>query len=90
MVDKSLEHAQKAVAFSPSDPSTHTNLALVYMNLNRAAESEAELLRAIAIDERYGPAHYFLGTLYDESGRREMAQVALNRAKELGYSPRPR
>jgi tetratricopeptide (TPR) repeat protein len=90
MVDKSLEQAQKAVDFSPGDPSTHTNLAVVYMNLHRAAQSEAELLRAIAINERYGPAHYFLGALYNASGRTEMAQAEVKRAKDLGYSPRPR
>ena len=90
MVDKSLWHAQKAVVFSPGDPAAHTNLAVVYMNLNREAEAEAELLRAIGIDERYGPAHYFLGSLYGETGRTEMAQTALKRAEELGYRPRPR
>ena len=87
--DKALQHAQKAVVFSPGDPAMHTNLAVVYMNLNRPVEAEAELLRAIGIDERYGRALYFLGMLYDESGRGEKAQAALKRAEELGYSPRP-
>ncbi len=89
MFDKGLEHAQKAVVFSPRDPAMLTNLAVVYMNLNRAAEAEAELLRAIGIDERYGRAHYFLGSLYAETGRREKSQAELKRAEELGYSPRP-
>jgi spermidine synthase len=89
MVDKSLEHAQKAVVFSPNDPAMRTNLAVVYMNLNRTAEAEAELLRAIGIDEKYGRAHYFLGMLYDETGRREIAQAARKRAEKLGYRPRP-
>ena len=90
MVDKSLDHAQKAAAFSPNDPATHTNLAVVYMNLHRAAQSEAELLRAMAINERYAPAHYFLGVLYNGSGRTEMAQAELKRAEGLGFRPRPR
>ena len=90
MFDKSLDHAQKAVVFAPEDPATHTNLAVVYMNLRRAAQSEAEILRAIAINERFAPAHYFLGALYNASGKTEMAQAELKRAKELGYSPRPR
>jgi Flp pilus assembly protein TadD len=59
------------------------------MNLNRRAEAEAELHRAISLDERYGPAHYFLGMLYNETGRTEMAQAALKQAEELGYTPRP-
>ena len=87
MIDKGLEHAQKAVASSPDDPAMHTNLAVVYMNLNRPAEAEAELLRAIGIDKTYGRAHYFLGMLYLETGRRKIALAALKRAKELGYKP---
>ena len=90
MVEKSLDHAQKAVVFSPDDPAMHTNLAVVYMNLHRLAQSEAELLRAIAINERYAPAHYFLGALYNGSGKTEMAQTELKRAEELGYRPRQR
>jgi len=90
MVDKSLEHAQKAIAFSPGDPAMHTNLAVVYMNLNCPADAEAELLCALGIDERYGRAHYFLGMLYGESGRKEKAERALKRAQELGYRPQQR
>ena len=89
MFDKGLEHALKAVVFSPGDPAMLTNLAVVYMNLNRTAEAEAELHHAISLDERYGPAYYFLGMLYNETGRTEMAQAALKQAEELGYTPRP-
>jgi len=89
MVNKSLEHARKAVIFSSGDPAMLTNLAVVYMNLNREAEAEAELVRAIGIDERYGRAHYFLGSLYGETGRREKSQAEHKRAEDLGYSPRP-
>jgi Flp pilus assembly protein TadD len=53
MFDIGLEHAQKAVVFSPGDPAMHTNLAVVYMNLNRTAEAEAEMKRAEEL--RYSP-----------------------------------
>ena len=91
MVDKCLWHAQKAMAFLPGDPAMHTNLAVVYMNLNRSPEAEAELLRVIGSDNTYGRAHYFLGMLYEETGRKEQARTAMKRAEELRYRPpRPR
>ena len=87
MIEKELEHAQKAVMSAPNDPGMHTNLAVVYMNLNRPAEAEAELLRAVSSNETYGRAHYFLAMLYRETGRIEQAQAAIKRAQELGYRP---
>jgi spermidine synthase len=90
MVDKGLEHAQKAVTSLPNDPAMHTNLAVVYMNLNHPAEAETELLRAIGIDETFGRAHYFLGMLYEETGRKELSRTAMKRAEELGYRPHSR
>jgi spermidine synthase len=86
--DKGLEYARKAVASSPDDPAMHTNLAVVYMNLNRPADAEAELLRAIGVSGTYGRAFYFLGTLYRETGRSADGKNALHRAQELGYKPR--
>ena len=90
LIEKGLEHARKAVTSSPDDPAMHTNLAVVYMNLNRPAEAEAELLRAVGRNGTYGRAHYFLAMLYRETGRIEQAQAAMQRARELGYIPRPR
>jgi tetratricopeptide (TPR) repeat protein len=87
MIEKELEHAQKAVMSAPNDPAMHTNLAVVYMNLNRPAEAEAELLRAVGSNETYGRAHYFLAMLYRETGRIEQAQAAMRRAQELEYRP---
>lgn len=86
--EKSLEHAQKAARSSPDDPAMHTNLAVVYLNLNRPADAEAGLLRAIGISGTYGRAYFFLGTLYQETGRSAEGKNAFKRAEELGYRPR--
>jgi spermidine synthase len=88
MFDKGLEYAQKAVRSSPGDPAMHTNLAVVYMNFNRPADAEAELLRAIAVSATYGRAFFFLGTLYKETGRSAEGRDALQKAEELGYKSR--
>ncbi len=87
MAEKGLEHARKAVASSPNDPVMRTNLAVDYMNLNRPAEAEAELRRAVHDDESFGRAYYFLAMLYDETGRPEQAEAAMQRAHERGYVP---
>ncbi|MBN2188472.1 MAG: fused MFS/spermidine synthase [Chitinispirillaceae bacterium] len=83
--DKVLEYAQKAVASSPDDPAMHTNLAVVYLNLNRPADAEKELLRAISINDDFGRAYFFLGSLYRETGRNAEAGNAFKRVEELGY-----
>ena len=88
MLDKGLEYAKKAAASSPGDPAMHTNLAVVYMNLNRPADAEAELLRAIGVSSTSGRAFFFLGTLYKETGRSAEGRNALKKAGELGYKPR--
>jgi spermidine synthase len=87
MGEKSLEHARKAVRASPDDPAMHTNLAVVYLNLNRTADAETELLRAIAANGTYGRAYFFLGELYQETGRSAEGSNALKKAEKLGYCP---
>jgi spermidine synthase len=84
-IDKVVEYSQKAVMFAPYDPGAHTNLAVVYINTNRPADAEAELLKAINIDSNFGRAYYFLGQLYQQSGRNDEAESAFNRVNELGY-----
>jgi len=88
IADKCLWHTQKAAGFSPGDPAMHTNLAVVYMNLNRPADAEAELLRAIGVSGTYGRAFFILGTLCQEAGRSAEGRNALKKAEELGYRPR--
>jgi predicted membrane-bound spermidine synthase/Tfp pilus assembly protein PilF len=83
--DKVVEYSQKAVMSAPDDPGAHTNLAVVYLNLDRPADAETELLHAIRLDSNFGRAYYFLGQLYQQSGRNDEAQSAFNRVKELGY-----
>ena len=85
LFDKVLEYAQKAVASSPNDPAMHTNLAVVYLNLNNPAKAEKELLRSLDIDNNFGRAYYFLGHLYQQTGRTEEAIKAFKRVEELGY-----
>jgi spermidine synthase len=83
--DKVVEYSQKAVSSSPGDPEMHTNLAVVYLNLNRPVDAEKELLQAISLDNNFGRAYYFLGTLYQQNGRNEEARNAFQRVQELGY-----
>jgi tetratricopeptide (TPR) repeat protein len=83
--DKVLEYAKQAVAAAPNDPAVHTNLAVIYLNLNDPAEAEKELLHAIQINGNFGRAYYFLGNLYRMSGRSNEAREAFRKVRELGY-----
>ncbi len=83
--DKVVEYSEKAVRFAPDDPGAHTNLAVVYLNLDRPADAETELLYAIRLDRNFGRAYYFLAQLYQQSGRNDEAMRALKRVEELGY-----
>jgi tetratricopeptide (TPR) repeat protein len=84
-IDRVVEYSQKAVMSAPDDPGAHTNLAVVYFNIDRPADAEAELLKAVNLDRNFGRAYYFIGQLYQQSGRDDEAQSAFNRVKELGY-----
>jgi spermidine synthase len=90
MMEKGLLQAQRAAASSPNDPEVRTNLAVFYLNCNRTAEAEAELLHAISVKGTYGRAYYFLGELYRETGRTELATAAAERARQFGYGAPPR
>jgi predicted Zn-dependent protease len=83
--DEVLKYARKAVAASPGDPAMHTNLAIVYLNLDQPAEAEKTLLDAIVIDRNFGRAYFYLAALYRQSGRIAEAQMAEQRTAELGY-----
>jgi spermidine synthase len=85
LFDKVVEYAQKAVSSAPNDPAMHTNLAVVYLNLNRPSDAEQELLRAVGLDNNFGRAYYFLGSLYRQFGREEEARNAFKRVQALGY-----
>lgn len=85
MPDKVLEYLQMAVRSSPGDPATHTDLAVACLNLNRPEDAEKELLRAISLNENYGRAYFFLGSLYQETGRGVEGGKALEKATGLGY-----
>jgi len=85
MFDKVLEYVLKAVKNAPKDPAIRTNLAIVYLNLNRHADAEKELLHAINLDNDFGRAYYFLGSLYQQDGRNEEARNAFKRVQELDY-----
>jgi tetratricopeptide (TPR) repeat protein len=87
MTEKCLEHARKAVDVSPEDPAMRVNLAVACINCGRHAEAEKQLLSAVAMDESYGRAHYYLAELFRETGRSGPAQAAAKRARELGYGP---
>jgi hypothetical protein len=60
---EALAQFRLAVALRPDSAMLRTNLAYVLAALQLPADAEAELQRALAVDPKYGKAHYLLGHL---------------------------
>jgi tetratricopeptide (TPR) repeat protein len=80
-----LAYGKRAVEATPNDPATHTNLAVLYLNLNNHVAAEQELLQAVSLNRNFGRGWYFLAQLYQMNGRSEEAREAFRRVQELGY-----
>jgi Tfp pilus assembly protein PilF len=61
-------------------PESHVNLANLYMRLGRAADADAALRAALAIDPRFVPALVNQADLYRATGRDADGELALDRA----------
>ena len=60
---EALAQFRLAVALRPDSAVLRTNLAYTLAALQLAGDAEAELQRALALDPKYGKAHYLLGHL---------------------------
>jgi len=69
LYEKGLRHAETAVAYSPNDPELLVNLAVVYLNVNRLKDAEAELGKAVGIQSDNKRARYYLAMLQEEKGK---------------------
>ncbi|MBI2096059.1 MAG: hypothetical protein HYT43_00235 [Candidatus Taylorbacteria bacterium] len=80
---KAIAAAEKAADFSPLNPVVHFQLGFLKYSgrdLKGAAES---LERAVALNQSYSNARYYLGLSYDRLGRRKEALEQFKRIAEL-------
>lgn len=73
---------EQAVSFPDHPPSARTDLGRSYLSLGRAEEAAETLLPALGADTD-GSIHYQLAQAYVQLGRREAAQGALAKYREL-------
>ncbi len=93
LIDQQLQPAfvefQKAVENNPGDRDTHYALAHVYFLQQNFSEAERELKRVLKIDDRYAEAWNYLGKVYDEQGRTDLALQQFDHALSLPQYPTP-
>ena len=67
--DSALVERQRAAEVSEDDPTALFDYAASLFNLQRTADAEEPLRRAVQVSPRYAPAHYLLGRVVEELGR---------------------
>ncbi len=80
---------REAVTKFPRDAVAATNLAIVLLDQDQAAQGASWLLRALEHDPRFAPAHYNLANLHRSSGRRDQALAHYRAAvdSDPGFAP---
>lgn len=81
--EDALKPMQSAVALSPNDAESHTNLSALLQDLGRLREAESSCQRALAIDPLSAVAHNNLGVILLERGPPEAAEASFRRALEI-------
>lgn len=79
------KYLEEAAALSPEDPEICRELALCYLQDERAADAERELKRVLELADWFPEVHYFLGTIYERQGRHDEALGEY--VKELNVNP---
>jgi len=77
--DSALVERQRAAEVSSDDPTALFDYAASLFNVNRTAEAEEPLHRAVALNPRYAPSYYLLGRVVEELGRAPEARESYTR-----------
>lgn len=86
LADSALVERQRAAEVSQDDPTALFDYAASLFNVQRTADAEQPLRRAIDLSPRYAPAHYLLGRVVEELGRGPEARECY--ARFLALAPR--
>lgn len=85
MEDSALVERQRAAEVSADDPTALFDYAASLFNVQRTADAEEPLRRAVQLNARFAPAHYLLGRVVEELGRGPEARESYTRF--LGLAP---
>lgn len=76
---RALGEFKRALTVRPS-PEAHYVLGCLYFQLNRDELAVRHLRKAIKMDSGYAEAFYLLAQVYERTGRKDLAQTALEKA----------
>ena len=82
---RALGEFKRALTIKPS-PEAHYVLGCLYYELNRDALAVRHLRKATEMDAGYAEAFYLLAQAYERTGRKELAQQALEKADRKGVN----
>jgi tetratricopeptide (TPR) repeat protein len=82
---RALGEFKRALTVKPS-PEAHYVLGCLYFELNRDALAVRHLRKATEMDADYAEAFHLLAQAYERSGRKELAQQALEKADRKGVN----
>jgi tetratricopeptide (TPR) repeat protein len=83
---RALGEFKRALTVRPS-PEAHYVLGCLYFELNRDALAVRHLRKATQMDANYAEAFYLLAQAYERTGRKELAQQALGKARTRKNGP---
>jgi len=70
---EAISRGEAAAFLAPNDIGTLFQLGLLYYRNNRLNDAEIVLRRAVTINDNYSNARYFLGLIFDRTGRKSDA-----------------
>ncbi len=75
-----LASLKQAVELEPDNATYRNALGVVFLDLRRPVEAQAEFEKAVEIDPQFGEAHHNLGLSFAEQGKWEQAIAAYRKA----------
>jgi tetratricopeptide (TPR) repeat protein len=74
--EKAIVHYQEAIKQKPDFPQAHNNLGLCYVRIQKYADAEREIKKAIDIKKDYAVAYFNLGLALQKQGKASEAYSA--------------
>ncbi|HXH11222.1 MAG TPA: tetratricopeptide repeat protein [Alphaproteobacteria bacterium] len=84
-----LPYYERALRLFPQYALTHAQYGAYLVELGRTDAGIAKLQHAVEMNPRSAPAYGWLAKAYAKAGKRELAQQAAARARELGFRGDP-
>ena len=78
-----LVSLQQAISLDPENPTYHNSLGVLYLDIRRPVDAQAEFLKAAELDPSYAEAHHNLGLTMAEQGKFDQAIAGYRKALSI-------